>query len=232
MQTSLTVLISVLITLAAATHAADTSDPFNRVSLSASANRMVDNDRMVLVLFAQADGKDAASPAREVNEAMAWALSKAAQVPQVTTQTLAYQTNANYKDGRIRGWRVRQSLRLESEDAALLGDLAGSLQQRLGIQSVEYRLSESRRRAHIAELTDEALQRFTERSEQVAKSLGRNGYRLVRISINDHDDRPRPMVRTMAAEASVSSAAPPPRFEAGTQSITVAVSGEIALFED
>jgi predicted secreted protein len=205
---------------------------FNRVSLSEAASRQVDNDLMVVVLFAQAEGRDATTPAAEVNRLMDWALAVIGSEERVKAQTLAYQTNAMYKDGRIRGWRVRQSVRLESDDSRVLGDLAGELQERLGIQSVDYRISETRQREELAELTDQALQRFSTRAERVARSLGRDGYRLVRISIDDNGHRPAPIMRAMRAEAAMDSAPMPARFEAGTQRLSVTISGEIELSGD
>jgi predicted secreted protein len=212
---------------------ADEDTPtFNRVSLSEAASRQVDNDLMVVELFAQVEGRDATTPAAEVNRLMDWALAVIGSEQRVKAQTLGYQTNAMYKDGRIRGWRVRQSVRLESEDSQALGDLAGELQERLGIQSVDYRISETRQREVVAELTDQALQRFTKRAKDVAGSLGRKGYRLVRIAINDNLHQPAPIMRAMRAEAAMDSAPMPARFEAGTQRLSVTISGEIELSDD
>jgi len=225
-------LIAAFLTIATPATAGDDAPSYNRVSLSEAASRQVDNDLMVVVLFAQAEGRDATAPAAEVNQLMDWALAVVAAEEQVKAQTLGYQTNAMYKDGRIRGWRVRQSLRLESEDSRLLGDLAGKLQERLGIQSVDYQVSETREREALTDLTDRALQRFTARAERVAKSLGRSGYRLVRVSIHDNQQRPAPMMRAMRAEAAMDSAGMPARFEAGTQRLAVTISGEIELAED
>ncbi len=232
MKRVVAVLSCALIALTPWTLAADTTTSYNRVTLNASASQSVGNDLLVVVMFAQAEGRDAAGPANEVNQKMDWALTKAANTDRVVAQTLAYQTNAVYKDSRIRGWRVRQSLRLESANAEVLGDLAGALQERLGIQSIEYQLSETHRRERVTELTDAALQRFTQRAGRVAESLGRESFRLVRLSINDDTHRPPPVMRAMMAEATADRAAPPARFEAGTQRLKVTISGEIELSED
>lgn len=205
------------------------ADPltYNRVAFSESASTDVDNDVLSVVLFAQSEDQNPKEPADEVNQAIDWALALAAEHPQIGTQTLGYRTNPYFKDGKIRGWRVRQSLRLEGTDSQTLGDLTGRLQDRLAVQSVEYKVSDERRRKTIKALTDIAMGRFVTRAEQTATALGRNGYRLVRIDINDGQQGPPPMMRAMVAEARGAPA--PATFAAGTQRLTVSVTGEIEL---
>ena len=70
-----------------------------------------------------------------------------------------------------------------------------------------------------------------ERAAQIADALGRRSYRLVRVTINDGQQRPVPMARAMLAEAADFSPAPA-RLEAGTQDLSVTVNGEIELSED
>lgn len=229
------ILISLLLTLSALgpiTATAETEATYNRVSFQDSATREVENDRMVAVLFAQAEGPNAVQPADEVNRAMDWALALAADDPVIEAQTLGYRSSAIYKDARIRGWRVRQSVRLESGDSRTLGDLAGRLQERLQIESIGYQISEERRREVTAELTKEALERFGVRASAVTKALGRRDYRLVRLNINDNQAPPVPVMRAMVAEARAGAMPAPARIDAGTQRVTVNVDGEIELSED
>ena len=212
---------------------ADAETPvYNRVSLNESAHADVDNDLLVAVLFAQAEGPDATTPADQVNRQMDWAVSMAKSLPEVKTQTLGYRTQAIYNKGKIRGWRVNHSLRLESRDSRLLGDLIARLQEQLRVQSIDYQVSNEQRRRHQDVLTTEALARFQGRARHVAKALGRSGYRVVRININDGHRSPVPMARGMAMEAGADMAVAPARIEAGSQQLTVSVNGEIELSED
>ncbi len=230
----LPLLLPLLLVLAPGMPLADTVPPqYNRVSLDASAQADVANDLLVAVLLAQAEGRDAATPADEVNARMDWALDLVKRHPELQVQTLGYHTSPIYDKGNIRGWRVSQSLRLESRDERLLGDLLAELQTRLTVQSIGYEVSEAQRRAHLEELTAEALARFTARARHVAESLGRSGYRLVRLNINDSRDRPTPVARGMMMQAAPAEASvAPARLEAGTQELTVSVNGEIELSED
>ena len=205
---------------------------YNRVSLNESAQTEVDNDLLVAVLFAQAEGRDAATPADEVNRMMDWAVTVARSHPEVKVQTLGYHSNALYNKSTIRGWRVNQSLRLESRDSRLLGDLIAELQEQLQVQSIGYQVSDEQRRKHLDDLTAEALARFQDRATHIAKSLGRGGYRVVRLNINDSRQNPMPVARAMMMEASTDRGVAPARIEAGTQQMTISVNGEIELSED
>ncbi len=228
---ALAMLIACLTPVSTAT-ATETDPTFNRVTLNESAQRAVENDRLVVILFAQAEGKQAAPPADEVNRLMDWALAVANSHAGIEVQTEGYSSNPIYKDGRIRGWRVRQSLRLEGGDSRLIGDLAGQLQQKLSIQSIAYQLSEAQQRTHRATLTEAALQRFQSRAAAIADALGRDSYRIVRLNINDNHRQPAPMMRAMTAGASADASPAPARIQTGTQLMSVNVSGEIELSED
>ena len=203
---------------------------YNRVNLSESAHAEIANDRLVVIMSAQAEGADAATPADEVNRMMDWAMSMLKDLPEVQVQTLDYRSNAIHDKQTIRGWRVKQSLRMEGSDNRLLGDLVGMLQGQLQVQSIGYQVSDERRRERLQGLTREALERFQARARHIAESLGRDGYRIVRIHIRDGQQVPVPVARGMLAEASTAVASA--RLEAGTQQMSVSVNGEIELTEE
>lgn len=206
---------------------------YNRVTLNESAQAEVENDLLVAVLFAQAEDRESAVAADQVNRVMDWAVTMAREHPEVKVQTLAYYTNAVYNKSNIRGWRVNQSLRLESRDGRLLGDLVAKLQEQMQMQSIGYQVSDERRRSHLDDLTAQALQRFQERASHIAKALGRSSYRIVRININDGFHNPVPIARAVMMEAGRADAAvAPARIEAGTQQINIAINGEIELSDD
>ena len=67
----------------------------------------------------------------------------------------------------------------------------------------------------------------------IAQAMGRSGFRLVQVHVNDLPagtgaDGPRHDVEAARAD----SPAAPARIEAGSQTMTVNVSGEIELRED
>lgn len=199
---------------------------YERINLSASASQQVENDTLVALLYAQREGPNAAKLADEVNQTVRWSVERARQTPQVKVQTLDYRTHPVYQKERLTGWRVRQSIRLESMDAKKLSGLLGQLQERLAVQSIDYTLSPSKLKEVENQLIEEAIKTFQQRADLIATRLKQPEYRLVRMDVQTAGvHRPMPMgVRTMAE-----AAAEPPMLEAGTQTVQVDISGTIEL---
>jgi predicted secreted protein len=160
---------------------------------------------------------------------MAWAVSRAKAAASVQAQTLDYRTQPVYQKGVMSGWRVTQSLRLESRDPAALADLIGVLQEQLVVQQVDYEVSREQRRTVEDRLIGEAIAGFEARAKLVTEGLKRRGWRLVRLDVSSGGG-PMPMPRMRAV--AMAEAAPPAAIEAGTQTLTVTASGEIELTAD
>jgi predicted secreted protein len=185
------------------------------------------NDILVAVLFRELEGPAAGPLASEVNKTIADAIKRVKQVPEISVQTLDYRTQPIYQKERVTGWRVRQSIRLETRDAVKLSSLLGELQQQLGLDSIGSEVSPERMREAEDKLIASALKAFQQRADLVTRELGRTRYRIVTIRVETNDSSPRPFygaTRAMAMEA----AAPPP-IEAGEQPVHVTVSGTIEL---
>jgi predicted secreted protein len=209
---------------------ADAVPTYDRVTLSEHASTEVQNDLMVAVLFAEYQGLNASPLAEKVNRDITAALSRARNTPGIEVSTRDYRTRPIYdKNGALKGWQVSQSVRLESTDGKVLGDLLGTLQQHLKLESIGYQVSPQQRREHIDSVIQVALKRFQERAQLVADAFGKSHWRLVRLTVNDGGPRPMPVVRArMMSEAAVKSAPPVP-VEAGTATLEVSVNGEIEL---
>ncbi|MEW6036805.1 MAG: SIMPL domain-containing protein [Pseudomonadota bacterium] len=200
---------------------------YDRIDLASEAQGEVQNDILVAVLSSEMEGPKAAALAAEVNKAIANAIERVKQAPEIKAQTLGYQTSPVYQKERVSGWRVKQSIRLESLDAARLGGLLGELQQQLHLESVGYETSPQRRKEAEDGRIKEALGAFRQRAELVSRELGRSRYRIVALRVDTGGPPVRPMalgMRAMAADA----AAPVP-LEAGTQKVEVQLSGTIEL---
>ena len=205
---------------------------YNRASFSVSATEDVANDTLVAVLAVQRDGSSARQLATEVNQVMAWALGRAKEAPAIKVQTLDYQTNPIYQKNVVTGWRVSQSLRREGRDTAAVSDLVGVLQERLNLQQVAYEVSRERRKEVEDRLIGEAIAAFQARAKRVAADLQRRTFRLVQMDVSS-GPAPMPVFRQRAMPmAMAEAAAAPPAIEAGTQTITIGVSGEIELSTD
>jgi predicted secreted protein len=202
---------------------------YDQVDLNASASRDVDNDLLTAFVFAEVEANVQADAADDVNEAIAWAAGRARGVNGIEVQTTNYSTRPVYANGRrIVGWVARQSLRLESTDAEALSQLLGELQQRVAVQSINYSLSDAARDQAEETLIAEALTQFKRRAELIAGELGRDGFKIVRLSVGNNGAVFVTGARSRALAFSEADVAPP-EIEAGTQTLSVNVSGTIEL---
>ncbi|MDD2770229.1 MAG: SIMPL domain-containing protein [Methylococcus sp.] len=229
MKTRIQMLALLLALQALSAAHADEGPPltYDRIDLSSEAQGDVQNDLLVAVLSSEAEGPKAAALAAEVNKAIAQAIARSKEMPEIKVQTLNYQTSPVYQKERISGWRVKQSIRLESADAAKLGGLLGELQQQLHLDSVDYDTSPAKLKESEDELIKEALAAFRRRAELVAQEMGRSRYRIVALRVDTGGNPIRPM--TMGVRAMAAAPVAPVQIEAGTQKIEVSVSGTIEL---
>lgn len=223
MRALIVVLLASLSIAARAQHHEPLADVVN---LQAEASREVENDQLVAVLAAEAQGANPAELAEAVNKKMAEALKAAKSVPAVKVRSGNYQTFPQRgKEGRIEGWQVSQELRLESGDVAAAAKLIGRLQQGLNVRSMAMRLAPQTRRAAEDGLIAEAVSAFEARAEVVRKALKAKGYGVRELNIGAGGGGPRPM----QSELAVARGAAPVAVEAGVSQVTVTVSGSIQL---
>jgi predicted secreted protein len=208
--------------------AAEQPPRYDQINLSAEASRETDNDTLVARLSAQREGSDPVALSNSVNKLISQAVKQAKQQPEVKLQTLGYQTSPIYQQQRLTGWRVKQSLRLESRNVEQLSQLLSRLQERLALESISYAVSDERRQAVEEQLIKQALEAFQKRARLVTEQLDRKSYRLVEMTIHRSGQPIKPMPMRggmMAMEASVAA----PRLEAGTQTLRVEIDGRIEL---
>ena len=145
---------------------------YDRIELSARSSMEVDNDSIVAVLYAQKEGSDPAALSDSVNRAVAQAVTEAKQVEGVKVQTLGYRTSPIYQLQRLSGWRIRQSIRLESQQNSAMSSLLGRLQTRLALESISYDLSRESRESAEETLIKDAIRAFRQRAALVSEELG------------------------------------------------------------
>jgi len=208
--------------------AAEEQLAYDRINLSASASAKVDNDVLIAMLYFQKEGDDLPALSNEVNNVIGKAVEQSKKTSNVTVQTMGYFSSPVHKKIQLVGWRVRQSIRLESRDTAALTKLIGDLQNKLAVESISYDVSPNSRDKVEERLISEAIVAFNQRAKLITKDLGRSKYRLVRMNVNAMGDPVRPMRSRggpMLAEASVKA----PSIEAGQQKIQVTIQGTIEL---
>lgn len=199
---------------------------YDRVQLSAQAVAEVENDTLVAVLAAQRKGENYSGLADEVNRVVTQAVKEAKQVKAIEVQTLDYQTGPVYEKQHQTGWQVSQSIQLKSRDSGALGKLLGQLQNRMILVSMAYAVSPEQRQRVQEKLIAKAIAAFDNRAKGITQALHRKRYRLVNMRVETGGDARQPLRMHSFAQTSASSA---PAIEAGSQRITVTVSGEIEL---
>ena len=223
----LVVLFSLLLT--APVFAEDAPQTENRVGFNVTAFADVPNDTLVATLFSEATGKDLAILANKVNADIRWASTLIKQTPEITFTTQNYATQPVYRKGeRSNLWRVRQTVRLESANAEVLSAALGKVQERLGLNSLGYEVSDAAREAARDKLIGEALKKFRSRASGIAQNMGFSQYKLIRLNIRGGEPLPGdpyPMMEMARMKASVA----PPVLEPGEQTLNVTVTGEIEL---
>lgn len=200
------------------------------VDLSADASRAAPNDMSIANLYFEADGKDPAPLARQVNAVIASTLEQARLYPAVKARSSGTSTFPVYgKEGRkIEGWRMRSEIQIESRDLPALSELLGKLQEKLALSGLVMQPAPETRRSVADLAAGDAIRAFQARADAVAATLGKP-YRIRHLSIGYGGESPpiRPMMKTTAFSAE----AAPMAIEAGESEIAVTVSGTIELSE-
>lgn len=201
---------------------------YDRIQLSANASMEVENDTLSAQLYAQQEGSDLSRLADEVNKRISQAITQIKKVDGIKLQTQGYQTYPTYHQQRVTGWRVRQTIRIQSRDSTKLSQLLSELQSNLALESLHYNVSPEQRDAAEEKLISEAISSFQKRAALVTQHLERTKYRLVEMNINTSGQPVQP-VRMRASMMAMEASVAPPSLEAGSQTIRVDVSGSIEL---
>jgi predicted secreted protein len=214
-----------LATLQTPLQAEEADQHYDRIHLRSSASAEVDNDTLIAVLYAQKEGTEPGLLADSVNRLITQAVNEANRSEGIKVQTLGYQTSPIYQQQRLSGWRVRQSMRLQSMDGDRLSQLLNRLQSSLALESINYTISPEQRERVEETLTLQAIDAFRKRAQLVTKQLGRSDYRLVEMTIQNSDRPHLPMRANMMAFEGAAA----PTLESGSQRVQIEISGTIEL---
>ena len=218
--------VPLLLALPVLAIAHETTDHYDRVHLSASAQAQIDNDTVVATLYAQEEGSDAVQLANLVNNRINEAIELVKQHDAIKLQTNNYSTNPVYHNNKITGWRARQSIRLESQDMTLMSGVLGDLQQTLALEGMSFSVSPGLKNSTDDELISEALKVFEKRAKNITQQLNRKNYKIVDINVSTSVNHYARRNYELAAMASKIAA---PSIEGGEQTLQVMISGQIEL---
>ena len=203
------------------------------VSLSASADAELDNDRLRATLVAQTEAETPAALADAINGTMGWALEALASWPDIERETRDYRTwprRDASEARRLIGWEGSQSLVLESGDFAAMGEAMQTLQERLQVRDTTLYVGVEARREAADALVERALEAFERRAARIARTLGAEGYRILEVDVRTEEgghDAP-PMLRSRAMEADAMAVAEP-AIAGGTSRLSAHAAGRVQL---
>ncbi|NOR42419.1 MAG: DUF541 domain-containing protein [Gammaproteobacteria bacterium] len=201
---------------------------YNQISLDATASAEVDNDTMIVSLFAQEEGSKAASLSDKVNKKINWALLQLKQYADIKVETESYSTSPVYKKSQIIAWRVKQSIKLESTNMSLMSEVLGQLQQQLNLTGITFDVSRDKREQETQQLIDQALSAYDKRASQIANKLKHDGYKIVTMHVSTSTSPIQPRYRSSVMMAESSSVVSP-KVAAGDRTLSVRVNGTIEL---
>ncbi len=204
--------------------------PANVLSLNASATVEVQKDVLTIAFTTTRDGADANAVQNQLKQALDTALAEAKKIAkpgQVEVQTGGFNLFPRYSNkGGITGWQGSAELLVEGKDAAAIAQLTGRITT-MTIGRVQWGLSREARAKVESDVTAQAIARFREKAEFMAKQFGFGSVtiREVTVSSNDNGPGPQPMYR-MAPAAAEAAALP---VEAGKAAVTATVAGSVQM---
>lgn len=203
---------------------------YNIINISAEASRDISNDLMHANLYVEKSNKQPAELAAQINQLMNQAINAAKKYPSVKIETGSQHTYPVYDNDnrKLREWRARAQVRIESTDFKAASQLIAELQQNFQTESINFTVSEAKRKKVENELMLEASKNFQQRAQSLAQAWNKAGYQLVNMNINTNNSGYPPVPRmAMAKSAYAEAAIPDQEMAAGESKMTVSANGSI-----
>jgi len=210
---------------------ADQLPQYNHINIRSSASQEVANDQLTANLMVQQSGRNTAKLANQVNQKMAIILEKSHAFSSIETKTTSYTTQPIYKNGVIESWQVSQNVMLTSQDFDALAEFVGQLNELATIQSMTFSISQQAVELITDELTKQAITNFKNKAKMVTEQFDKSDYIIVHASIDSNYRQPQPKMGRVMMMADAEQAAPP-ALAAGTNDVSVNISGTIELLGD
>ena len=170
---------------------AQAADPlnYNLVNIQADATRQVSNDEMNAVLYIEKSNKQPAELATQINQLMTQAVNTSRKYPMVKIETGSQTTYPIYDNDnrKLKEWRGRAEIRLESTDFKAASQLISELQQNFQTQSINFSVSDAQRKKVENELMVEASKNFQQRAQALTQAWNKSGYNLVNLNLNTNN---------------------------------------------
>ena len=203
---------------------------YNIVNVQAESARQVSNDEMHAILYIEKSNKQPAELASQITQLMNQAMMLAKKYPQVKVETGSQTTYPVYdnENRKLKEWRGRAEVQIESTDFKAASQLVSELQQNFQTESINFTVSDAQRKKVENELMIEASKNFQQRAQMLSQAWSKSGYNLVNLNLNTSNNYPQPMMmRDSMAKFSGAEAADAQNVAAGESKITVNANGTI-----
>lgn len=205
---------------------------YNVIQLQAEANRKISNDEMHAVLYIEKNHKQPAQLATDISQLMNQAMLLAQKYPAVKIETGSQTTYPIYDNDnqKLKEWRGRAEVRLESADFKAASQLVTELQKHFQTESISFSVSDQQRKKVENELIVEASKNFQQRAQALTTAWHKSSYQLVSLNVNSNNyQQPIAHMVMMKNTASADASMPEQNMAAGESEMTVNASGEIQL---
>lgn len=213
------------------------------VNLSATESRTLKQDLLVASLRIEEKDKESLPIQRKINETMTKALAVAKKYDTLKVETGSYSLYEYHepiideKDGKVvrhdKQWRGSQAITIRSVDSESVLKAAGEIQA-LGLvmSNLQYTLSPEVEEKEKDAMLVAALKKLQDKASVVAKALGKSGYELADVTVDQGFAQP-PIMYARAAKMEMAMAAsadmPAPVAEAGESTVTLSVNSRVLL---
>lgn len=212
------------------------------VNLSASESRTLKQDLLVASLRIEEKNKESLPIQQKINETMTKALAVAKKYDTLKIETGSYslyeyhEPIINEKDGKVtrhdKQWRGSQAITIRSVDSESVLKAAGEMQA-LGLvmSNLQYTLSPETEEKEKDAMLVAALKKLQDKAAIVARSLGKGGYELTDVTIDQGFSPPIMYARAARAEMAMAQSADmaAPVAEAGESTVTLSVNARALL---
>lgn len=203
---------------------------YNIANVQADATRQVSNDEMHAILFVEKSHKQPAELSSQITQLMNQATALGKKYPSVKLETGSQTTYPIYDNDnqKLKEWRGRAEVQIESKDFKAASQLISELQQNFQTESINFTVSDEQRKKVENELIVEASKNFQQRATLLSQAWNKSGYNLVNLNLNTSNYYPQPVrMRTSMAKTTMAEAAPVQDVAAGESKITVNANGTI-----
>lgn len=178
-------LAALLPLMAAAAPAAAEDLHYNLVNFRESVSVSVPNDTLNVTLNITEKHKDRQQAAQAVTRRYNALMARIKANRALESETSGRRAYPEYDDkGRVNGWRDSVSVEVKSSDFTALTRLIANSEQEASVERLFYSVSPKKRAAAVEEASQKVLQTFRERAQNISRSLGFAGYKIVKLDLN------------------------------------------------